>query len=506
MAEALRADADADAERSAVRLRDRRIGRELAGLADRPTAQALGWLASCESAGVHVEAAARGRRASAAQQLAITALAVVGLLVGVGASAAVFYYDGTRPVNVVQVLAWFVFVPVGLLVLTGVGMLPPAWLARVPGARAVQGWLSLLSPGRWPAAVVAMLPQGARQAGEAWLGRGRAHAWVFGRLQRWVVLLAAQWFAVAFYAGAIGWFGYLIVFSDLAFAWSTTLRVEPGQMHRLTEALSWPWASWWPAAAPSEELVRATRYFRIDAGVLPEAGGFGDAPQRLGDWWPFLMAAMTAYGLVPRVVTLVVAWQRYRAALRWTAVHLPGMTELRDRLNHELVETGATTAEIGDEATGPVTAVGQATAVGRCVVVNWSGVPLSDEALAQRVRAALGSEVEAVRHAGGARSVEQDAAVVEAVGGAAEKGGGERGAGSIVVAVKGWEPPILELVDFVEQLRGAVGRGVPIVVAPLMSGDGMDAERGLSAWRKKLAAVGDPWLSVRPLRGEAERV
>ena len=46
---------------------------------------------------------------------------------------------------------------------------------------------------------------------------------------------------------------------------------------------------------------------------------------------------------------------------------------------------------------------------------------------------------------------------------------------------------MLELLDFLEDLRAAVGRGVMLEVQPVGPGN-------REVWRKRLSATGDPWL------------
>jgi hypothetical protein len=61
----------------------------------------------------------------------------------------------------------------------------------------------------------------------------------------------------------------------------------------------------------------------------------------------------------------------------------------------------------------------------------------------------------------------------------------------VVLAVRGFEPPLAEQIDFITALRRALGDARPIVVA----GVGSDDAR-LDAWRRRLTTLGDPWLAV----------
>lgn len=436
-----------------------------------------------------------GERARLALRWTSASLAALGLLLGWGAARVVYYYDGSRPVNVVEVLAVFVALQWLLLVATGI--------AAASGFAGWRGALVPLSPGRWQAGIARLLPQSQREALALVLGRSRAHRRVFSRVQKWVVLLGSQSFAVAFHLGALFSACTLVLFTDLAFGWSTTLRVDSAELHRLTQLISTPWARLSAEAVPSLSLIEATRYFRLGGGVLPNSPHAPALdPAALGGWWPFCVACMVTYGLLPRIASWTIARRRLTVAVSEAFDRLPGVAELHDRLDHPLVETAADGPEqAGQAAEAPEGAAMGAPSARRCLVVNWCGVALEDAALAGEVERALALPVSGVLQAGGGPSLDPDREVLRAV--AVAGGGAEQ---AVVVAVRSWEPPILEFIDFAAQLRTALGDGAGIVVAPV-SIDGHGCLEAASPvhvaqWRRRLAAVGDPWLSVRPLGPE----
>jgi hypothetical protein len=295
-------------------------------------------------------------------------------------------------------------------------------------------------------------------------------------------LSCSQSFGVFFNLGALAVAFYLIAFTDLAFAWSTTLDVEAATLERVTHGLSRPFAVVWHAAVPTPELIAATQYFRAEGGHV--AGS--SAP-----WWRFLVACIALYGLLPRVAVLLWARFRLRAAVRTAFQKVPGVAALRDRLESRLVETGA----VNDEPVSQPDAVEEragTAALGPnipCRALVWSGFPIFDAVAAS---SALGVEVASL-HFAGTGGLEQDAAAVRAL---ADAGGDE----PILVIAKAWEPPVLELLDFLVELRAAIGDGRAILVVPLaLDADacpappaGSDAQQ----WRRAADRLGDPGTSV----------
>ena len=141
---------------------------------------------------------------------------------------------------------------------------------------------------------------------QPWLfrwGRGRPH-WFPTPVQRlhMIWLVQVVWCLVAL--GMLIGYLLLLLFSDLAFGWSSTLLQDNDFVARAVRWLALPWQWLWPSAVPTESLVAATQYQRIVPGE-------GD-PAMAGQWWRFLMASLLFYNLLPRVVLAVIFYGRWR--------------------------------------------------------------------------------------------------------------------------------------------------------------------------------------------------
>ena len=117
-------------------------------------------------------------------------------------------------------------------------------------------------------------------------------------------------------------------------------------------------------------------------------------------------------------------------------------------------------------------------------VICWAE-PVEDDTLF----ALLGTDRLQIRDAGGRRTLAEDAERI------AEVAAGEGGIG---LCVRAYEPPVLEVVDFLADLRAAVGPGRALVVWLLGGG----AEEH-TAWAHQLTHLGDPALVLAEL-GSAE--
>jgi hypothetical protein len=483
----VQAQRDAAEPEPALHRRDRGIARKLPSEGSSPTAMLVGWLAAMRA----MNAKLPGRKVAAMYRLANLLLGVLGLLAGWGVATVVFAYGGDppRPVNVVHVLAVFVGLQLLLLLLVGFVMLPSRAMRAVPFVGALQETLAMVSPGQLATLIMRRLPQAYRDSVDELLGATTHYRWLLG-LQKWSVLLAAQIFALCFNIGALLNCLNLIVFTDLAFAWSTTLEPDAQRVHELMQWLALPWGWFLERGVPDIELVSNTLYYQQGGGAAQTT------PQEWGRWWPFIVASMVTYGLLPRLGLVILAGVRYSRTVGHGLTHSPAAQLVIDRLQSALIETQAEQPEAdgADARVADGGAVRQVAQGGAACVINWATLPLDDAQVAALLEARWHKTTAAHLHAGGDATIEQDEqAIADAAATDAPA--------AIVLLVRAWEPPMLELLDFIGDLRKAIGAERLIIVAPVaMEGDTPTAphERDLTQWRRRIAGVRDAATIVQP--------
>lgn len=451
--------------------RDRTIAASLPG--SEPLARVRSWWLA-----VRRETPSDGRdmelatRLSRARGIITFLMLLIGVLAGAGASIAVFRYDGTWPVNVITVFAALVLLQIVLIGLTLILMLP-----RVPGLHALQSLLGGLNPGALAAALYRRVARQDDQRASLLVwheARGPAAA----RFARWQMLAWSQCAAVAFNVAALICAFALIAFTDLAFGWSTTLRLDNDDVLRLTRLLAAPWRELWPAAVPSAELIEHSRFFRLASSPPADI-----AASELTGWWPFLLAAITTYGLLPRCCLLLLATIRLRAATRNLLLDDPRVRALLDRMNAAEVRLGSDTKEAA--AVFPDAEAQSAPAMtGDAVVIVWSGaLPLRDvdHWTAKHLRWRVMEALEA-----GSRTIAADEAVIERAAALQPN--------AVIVYVRGWEAPLLDLQDFIHALRAKVGPQCSLIVVPVGANGEITSPAQRSIWSRWTARVGDPAL------------
>jgi hypothetical protein len=131
-------------------------------------------------------------------------------------------------------------------------------------------------------------------------------------------------------------------------------------------------------------------------------------------------------------------------------------------------------------------------------VLCWADVPASARQAAELVAARFGWSAEAVHAVGGRNGTAGRADVVSAI---AE----EPDERPLVVLAESWEAPSRAITRFLRQLRDAVGKRRPLVVALVGSHAGGWAppeadDREL--WAQRIRSLGDPYLRVEAVIGE----
>lgn len=463
---------DRDRDREVLRQRDRDIGRSLTRNGSE-TVMLRRWIAAIRNG--DADPARQGRTTQQGMSTLIAALWLLGLVAGWLLGNAVLRYDGSEPVNIISALV--VLVASQLLTLLALLVLMVFGLERMREA------LSIINPALW-------LTRFGARLGDTWRTLFRDLLDDHGGLadhgvRRWVLVYLAQHFTVALNLGIIAALLYLVTVSDLAFGWNTTLAVDTGSIGSLFHWISSPWRWIFPAASPDPGLVEASRYYRLQSSLRPGALPVAS----LGTWWLFLLMCLVVYGLLPRLLALLISGMRYDGAIGAAIRGSAGAAQVLARMQSPLVSSAAERSEQlapSTDAPIPLRRRQSARAID-AVVIEWSGAEANRESLKR-----AGFSVERRYAAGGTQSVAADRALAEQVA--------AHGAEAVVLVVRSWEPPMLDFVDFLELVRERMSpRAVRIVLLLPIAGQGAVRAEHLESWESALYATDDTALYVETL-------
>lgn len=426
--------------------RDREIGERIA--AGSIDARVLAWWSELAKDDV----LAVGERVETLRGFATVALFILGLVMGAALAGVAFGYRGQYPVNLFALLGVLVGIPMVLLLATLL-LLP----ARVPGfGRAMSG----LNLGRWVGVLLDRVSE--MDLFAAFPGSGKPAPFA-----RWQLLVFTQWLAIGYFVGVVAVAWLLVVFTDLAFGWSTTLDLDARSVHGWFLALAAPWSAWIGVAVPDLTLVEVSRFFRLEEGGMSI-----DRVEQLGNWWPFVLMVILVYGLLPRLVLLGVGTWRVRVAIGNLLRDDAEVTAMLDRLSAPNASFGpvagsaATLEEDGFSAPGTL-APGESTGV-----LIWNGA-LSTDAGSGWIASRLGIAAPPTIRANIMQSADEQRSALAVM----------TNVDRLVIFVKGWEPPILEFSDFLDVVREVLGREPSLMVVPIdvHGGSVLEADRGVWA-------------------------
>jgi hypothetical protein len=125
----------------------------------------------------------------------------------------------------------------------------------------------------------------------------------------------------------------------------------------------------------------------------------------------------------------------------------------------------------------------------KSAVVDWCGAVENRVQISAHLQA-MGIEPLDFLNAGGARSTAQDNATVAALC--------KQGSDGVAVIAKAWEPPLLEFLDFLQEIRAQCGRRQPLIVV-LWGGPSGVSERDREAWQLTLRQLRDPDLHLESI-------
>lgn len=272
-----------------------------------------------------------------AYRLVGAGLALAGLLIGIGAAKAILSYDGHEPVNVFHFVAVFF----GLQILLVFLMLTAMGCRRLFGTWHVPGFLPRLvrslSRTRWLRRFASLPASDDGSSRDRAFESLRTRRALYGDVERWHLFTLAQRFGIWFNVGALVTCLALVWFTDLAFSWSTTLDLSPADVHQGFTYLSAPWRTLVPEAAPSEEVVLASRWVRHGGGHFETGLSLAEALPLARRWWRFLVSGLVVWGLIPRLLLWILGTWRGRRAMGAVMLDHVGFQRLFDRLAPPIV-------------------------------------------------------------------------------------------------------------------------------------------------------------------------
>jgi hypothetical protein len=336
------------------------------------------------------------------------------------------------------------------------------------------------------------------------VGELRSRQVLYARVERWLLFTLVQRFAVAFNLAALATVFSTVAFSDLAFSWSTTLDVSAPKVKSWLSAMATPWSLMAPHAVPSIETIEQSQWVRLHGEGFVGGRGLKDAVAWARDWWPFLMMALTFYGLLPRLLAWAFgarAWRKELSVLSFD--HAPFHRLWERLLPKTAVWERPDPASVGQvpamrppkrKASGKGASATPPDTRPRALV--WGNLASREGALREVLALRSRTEIAASYKVGGSSPLDDEHALKALRSDAPRR---------VLLAFEVGMQPTKEVLHFLRRVRDAVGARIPVEVLLIreVSGQwiGADADEW-GQWDRVLAAEGDPHLLLGQWRGQ----
>jgi len=419
----------------------------------------------------------------------LTACAILaGFSSGLGAGGIIFWYDGSQPINILSVFSSLVLAPAMLLLPTILLGICSLVMRRFQINSPLPSMLTLSKP--LHKALSQFIPK-CRGIIERASTLTAFHLALFDKVEALYLSLTLQLFTLCFLLGASGYGTWKMVSTDLAFCWSATpALITPSLVQDATSALALPWSFFFPTAIPTLQLIEKTRYYRLHA---PLRSSLEYDPEIMGQWWAFMILTIITWALLPRLIMLLITFGRYKNVVSYTLLHLPHvpalLTELKPgaRITTSAPETSShlhsqEMQNLTDNLDTIQIQIPPLTADSK--IVLWSMSDLDLDLVSRLPQLSSFTPM----HAGGTTSISGDLEATTAISNTPRLD-------LVLVFVKSWEPPLMEFLDFMGDLRKAARKKTPIYVVPLALDE---TGTGNVIWSKVLRKLADPWIHVTP--------
>jgi len=427
---------------------------------------------------------------------------MAGLVLGSGAGASFLTYTGDSPVNVLVYLSVFVLSQLLLLlflfVLSTYRLYRGLPLSSSPLYTLISRFmLRMLLSARKRVAQTMSADQ--RLQAEFAFGAMISKTRTYGMLFSLPLFILTQLFALGCNIGLLAATLFKVVTADIAFGWQSTIQLSPAALYSLVRnlALPWTWAVPGDMAFPTLAQIEGSRI------ILKEGIYFLSTPN-LVSWWPFLCLAVLVYGLLPRLVLFLGAACAQRRFLGSLDFRQGSYEQLLLRMTTPLVTTHGRRADdagvVAEKDAGPAPLTHLQSAVDGGIMDRNLLVMIPDEIYA----ACLREEIQSVVNRGSTYAIEeiirinQDYAADRQM--LADLGNRPHmGQTDILIIQEAWQPPIMEYIDFIKQLRQAVGHGPSIRIGLIGKPRPKTVftpvkDENQKIWTQKITAMGDPGI------------
>jgi len=226
----------------------------------------------------------------------------------------------------------------------------------------------------------------------------------------------------------------MVIATDIAFGWSTTLQISANSFHNFLSCIGIWWAKALPSAIPSLELIDMSHYFRLgenlDSSMIQNA-------DKLGAWWKFLAMTTLFYAIGLRLLLWLFSRHILYQKLEKEFLGLDGINKILQEFDRPFVSTQAPKPEKHLDIVEPTKErVAPKNQEHYSIILGWN-YSIDEIKLANDATQITAQDISVV---GGSNSFTIDKNIAQNL------------SGKVILYIKSWEPPTMDFVDFLEMV------------------------------------------------------
>ncbi len=377
---------------------------------------------------------------------------ILGFIVGLG----LLSYDGKLPVNVIYYLFIAMFIPLFSMTLSTISIFSSDRIANL---------ISLLFPLHWIEKILNYLPFRKKLKG--------FKVNLSFKLSKLLFIERLQLFSLIFSIGLLLSLLIMVIATDIAFGWSTTLQVAPEAFHKLIKYIGLFWDKIIPSAIPSLDLVEMSHYFRLgeklDISMVHNA-------DKLGAWWKFLAMTTLIYAIAFRFIFWLFTKEHLKKQLEESILSLKGVDKILREFNTPYVSTQAPQKEKHLEIVeAKKEVVIKKREAKYKTILGWN---FSKDEILLANDAKKIDRADNIWAVGGSNSFNKDLEIVK------------NSSGVVLLYVKSWEPPTMDFIDILEILiENSRVKRVEIYPLGTIGRYYKNEEEHIDIWRRKIESI-----------------
>jgi hypothetical protein len=252
---------------------------------------------------------------------------------------------------------------------------------------------------------------------------------------KWLFMERLHLFSMLFSIGLLLSLVLMVIATDIAFGWSTTLQISPDSFQNFLSHIGFLWSNIFPSAIPSLELVEMSHYFRLgeklDITMVHNA-------DKLGAWWKFLAMTTIVYAIGLRFLFLLFSKDMLDKQLEKEFLSLEGVKGVLREFQTPYISTQSPKEEkhleIKEEKEEEKTITIDEKLYEFILGWNFSTDEITLANDAKGIKALTTWAV------GGSNTYAQDMQIIKNM------------SGIVFLYVKSWEPPTMDFIDLLEML------------------------------------------------------